>query len=368
MGKNESGKTAILHALSRLNPVESSLFDLDAEYPRWLLSKDKREGRADKAVPIEATFELDREDLQAVQDAVGDGVLQGTDLTLERGYDNVLGWGFTVDELKAVANLLDKAGVLESTRQRLGKVETLKDLAQAITSAESKITADDKDAETATDELDQLAEDAALGGAKDTAWAAVADVLRKRIPRFFYFSEYQQLEGRIDLRALANTGQEQPGSSSDQTARALLTLAMTSAEELSGDAYEQRKAVLEAVSNELSEQVFEYWTQNPNLRVRFDVDRVIENPGTPSPTAHSYLEVRVEDTRHNFTNNFNQRSSGFQWFFSFFAAFSEFDNRDSSVIVLLDEPGLSLHGKAQADFLRFINGTPQTGGVESSSS
>jgi len=56
-----------------------------------------------------------------------------------------------------------------------------------------------------------------------------------------------------------------------------------------------------------------------------------------------------------FENNFSQRSSGFQWFFSFLAAFTEFEESDSDVVVLLDEPALTLHGKAQADFLRFIN-------------
>jgi len=35
------------------------------------------------------------------------------------------------------------------------------------------------------------------------------------------------------------------------------------------------------------------------------------------------------------------------------AAFSEFED-DANVIVLLDEPGLNLHGRAQEDFLRFI--------------
>jgi predicted ATP-dependent endonuclease of OLD family len=356
VGKNESGKTAILHALNRLNPVQSEPFDLNAEYPRWLISKDKREGRTVEAVPIEATFELDPEDLQAVQDAVGADVLQGTDLDLERRYDNVLRMSFKVDELKAVINFLEDANVSGETILRLGTIKTLEDLAPAITGARSNISADDKDAETVTKDLEQLEAKAAKDGAKGgTAWKVVADVLRDRIPRFFYFSEYQQLKGRIDLSGLANTGEERPGTSSDQTARALLALAMTSPAELSGDAYELRKAALEAVSNELSDQVFEYWTQNPNLRVRIDVDRVVENVGTPSAMAHSYLEVRVEDTRHKFTNNFSQRSSGFQWFFSFFAAFSEFENESSNVIVLLDEPGLSLHGRAQADFLRFIN-------------
>lgn len=68
-----------------------------------------------------------------------------------------------------------------------------------------------------------------------------------------------------------------------------------------------------------------------------------------------FLNFRVEDRKHDFTNNFALRSSGYQWFFSFLAAFSEFENLDEDVIILLDEPALTLHAKAQRDFLRFIN-------------
>lgn len=67
------------------------------------------------------------------------------------------------------------------------------------------------------------------------------------------------------------------------------------------------------------------------------------------------LDVRVQDTRHHFTNNFSQRSSGFRWFFSFLAAFTEFETRSDNFVVLLDEPALTLHGRAQNDFLRFVN-------------
>jgi predicted ATP-dependent endonuclease of OLD family len=65
------------------------------------------------------------------------------------------------------------------------------------------------------------------------------------------------------------------------------------------------------------------------------------------------LDIRLNDTRHQVSTNLARRSSGFRWFFSFIAAFSEFED-DSNVIVLLDEPGLNLHGRAQEDFLRFI--------------
>src|SRR5690606_35737996 len=129
---------------------------------------------------------------------------------------------------------------------------------------------------------------------------------------------------------------------------------------LRDDNYEERKAELEAVSNDLTRQVFEYRSQNQELQVEIDVDKEIVPSSPPrygpSPTTVArHLEIRVRDPRHGFTSNFGQRSSGFQWFFSFLAAFSEFEGRDGGVVVLLDEPALALHGKAQDDFLRFIN-------------
>jgi predicted ATPase len=177
--------------------------------------------------------------------------------------------------------------------------------------------------------------------------------MRKLLPVFFYFSEYSALEGRIDLDALA--GEEAPGASNMQTARALLALADTDPALLGSDDYESRKAELEAVSNELTRQVFEYWTQNTDLQVSMDVDKeTITRPNGQTAVAR-YLDIRVHDRRHGYTGNFGQRSSGFQWFFSFLAGFSQFEEYDRPVIVLLDEPALGLHARAQADFLRFIN-------------
>lgn len=112
---------------------------------------------------------------------------------------------------------------------------------------------------------------------------------------------------------------------------------------------------MEAVSNELTRQVFEYWTQNRDLSVEIDVDKVTEALPNGQMAIARYLDVRVRDRRHGYTNNFGQRSSGFQWFFSFLAAFSEFENQETGVVVLLDEPATGLHARAQVDFLRFID-------------
>lgn len=52
---------------------------------------------------------------------------------------------------------------------------------------------------------------------------------------------------------------------------------------------------------------------------------------------------------------FGERSKGFIWFFSFLAYFSDMSRDGDDLVLLLDEPGLNLHAKAQRDFLRFIN-------------
>jgi predicted ATP-dependent endonuclease of OLD family len=50
----------------------------------------------------------------------------------------------------------------------------------------------------------------------------------------------------------------------------------------------------------------------------------------------------------------SERSAGFVWFFSFLSQFKQMRKRNPGAIILLDEPGLTLHGKAQADLLRYI--------------
>jgi hypothetical protein len=85
-----------------------------------------------------------------------------------------------------------------------------------------------------------------------------------------------------------------------------------------------------------------------------DINPVEEAAANGTRVLRRELKLDVNDTRHLFSTSLDSRSSGFRWFVSFIAAFAEFE-QDASVIVLLDEPGLSLHARAQADFLKFIS-------------
>jgi len=51
---------------------------------------------------------------------------------------------------------------------------------------------------------------------------------------------------------------------------------------------------------------------------------------------------------------FSERSAGFIWFFSFLVKFAQMRKLGGKLLLLLDEPGLTLHGKAQADLLRYF--------------
>ncbi|MBE1551845.1 putative ATPase [Mycobacterium sp. OAS707] len=348
VGKNESGKTSVLQALHRFNPApDSATFDALNDYPRWRYTQDRRRDQVDSTLPIRCTFELEQDDVEAIEEELGPSVLMSTSYSCSVAYAGNRVVSLNVDEAKALTNYFDHANTPYNIRQLLTNGATA-----ATVRSQTAFRKDLDEAEQA--QADALRNEVEERFGKKTAWQIAQGIIRSRTPRFFYFSQYELLPGRIDLREL-NTDHDSPGETSMQTARALLRLAGADQETLTADEFDRRKAELEAVSNDLSREVFKYWTQSSDLSVDIDVDKTTENVGSGQTAVVRFLEVRVRDARHGFTGNFSQRSSGFQWFFSFLAAFSEFEDKGHGVIVLLDEPALNLHGRAQADFLRFIN-------------
>ncbi|NLA36225.1 MAG: AAA family ATPase, partial [Actinobacteria bacterium] len=208
--------------------------------------------------------------------------------------------------------------------------------------------------ENAAADVEALARITSLVGEEEDLGAIARRILRSKMPKFFRFASYQNLDGRVDVASLRTSEDEHPGASPKQTARALLRLADTDIDSVTDAEFESRTAELEAVSSDLSREMSAYWSTNPELRIKVEIEpETVSLPNGQSSVVR-YLNFRVEDRKHDFTNNFSLRSSGYQWFFSFLAAFSEFEDLDD-VVILLDEPALTLHAKAQRDFLRFIN-------------
>jgi hypothetical protein len=356
VGKNESGKTAALRALYLLNPAQGGKFDEQDDYPRWRTKADQREGTViDDVDAITATFELDDDEISLVHERLGCEALTEPSVTFARDYADRLTMGIEVDEKLVVNALLAEAGVSAAVKSRLGKQGDIAGLRQAVG---DWLTELGESTEQPADQLGRVAERLKARFGDGDVHDTLRLLLTVRLPKFFYFSQYQDLPGRVALSRLTSEA-TLPNSSGLQTARALLALADTDVERLNADNFEGRMAELEAVANDLTDQMETYWRQSDELEVEIAVDPQVEpvpNPAHGQPKTHivKYLDVRVRDRRHKFTNNFRQRSSGFRWFFSFLAAFTEFERHNEPTIVLLDEPALTLHGRAQADFLFFI--------------
>ncbi|MHA7838724.1 MAG: AAA family ATPase [bacterium] len=349
VGKNEAGKSGLLEALYLLNPAYEEKFDVDEQYPRWLAVSDRRVGDLLDCRPISATFALDEEDLESVAAVLGDGVVTGTEITIERKYGNDHNWEFTWSKSKALANLV--AQLPADITKKLTDTSSLEKVRETLTALAPSGEEGNPSAEDIQQARNLLS---SLGLDEGSVRDRIVKILKARIPRFFRFTAYNTLPGRIDFKELSGSTDEGPGRSGMQAARALLELAGTDLDQLGNEDYELRKGELEAVQIDLTNQVFEYWKQNPHLEVLIDVDKKTINRPNGQTAVSPHLDIRLRDKRTGYSNNFSQRSSGFQWFFSFLAAFSEFEGKESTV-VLLDEPALTLHGKAQADFLRFIN-------------
>jgi ABC-type cobalamin/Fe3+-siderophores transport system ATPase subunit len=350
VGKNESGKTAFLQALHRFHPAQPNVtFNAQRQYPAWLEKQHRRQKDINQHCPVTCTFELEKSDIEVVEQVLGLGVLKSTTIPISRTYSNDFRWTVETNEPAVVAHitsgLLGGAPTPTSIDELNGMINTL----GTSTHADEAKTAADRNLAS---EITQ-ARDKALGNrasVNDRLW----DLLQPRLPKFFYFDDYSQLPASVQIRELLAKKKEglTPG---ELTARALLELGGADNEYLLNPDYETRKRELENIANAITHQVLAFWSTNPELRTEVDMTLKQEQIANGHQQVLDELKIRLYDNRHLLSLSFDERSTGFRWFFSFLAAFSEYENSDSPVIILLDEPGLGLHARAQADFLRFID-------------
>lgn len=352
VGKNESGKTAFLHALYRLNPARSNVeFHIPDHYPAWLEKRDRLRGvNLEDTRPVKATFLLDKEEIEEVEQVFGEGVLLSEELILQRDYNGTLLYTLSIDQKAAVKHFLSDVTLPQKLSPETRKAQNIDELLELIGRVRSRenVSEDTKEDLSGVEKVIR----GTLNG--NTFDHAVWLHLKEHLPKFFYFDRYSTLPYSIGVRRLLETPENQL-SDDELTARSLLRLAAADDEYLMNPDYERRKRELENVANALTEDVLTYWSQNPNLRVLPDISQETRNTPEGQQSVLHELKFRIWDERHLLSLPFSEHSSGFQWFFSFLAAFSEFEFRQNPVIILLDEPALGLHAKAQKDFLRFID-------------
>lgn len=340
VGKNESGKTSVLHALEKLNPIDDTRKKLDKyrDYPRFKLTD------YDASLPLsETTWQLESTDISAVEEKLGKGALKTQTVVVTLKHDGSQTWALELEHQKVTKHLLSEAGCDASELEKLSASKNSDELGAAAQALGPEMS------ERVKTLITKLAE---FRDSKPTRGAL--DILSKRMPKFLYFSIYDRMNGAVALTDLASRKANNTLNENDRVFLSFLEFAGTSIEDVVAlQQYEPLKAKAEAAGIGISRRIFKYWSQNKHLKVQFDVSPGLAQDTPPFNTG-IIVRTRILNTLHDMTVEFDNRSAGFVWFFSFLVLFSQVSKKHGNVVILLDEPGLNLHGKAQADLLRFI--------------
>ena len=324
VGKNESGKTAFLEAIRKINSIsgEDDQFKI-RDFPRKGYIKYKKIHEQNPCTVAKAEFELSKEEVSEIEANFGEGVLASNKVIVGKNYKNERIWE---------VNISESAPAIENS----------------FTPSFSP---------TPVSILGGIADKTEPGAISPVAKKIADDFLEKWLPKFVYFDNYSTMRGKISISDLKKrTAEGGPFDDADRTFMSLLTLSGVSLEELEEDlGYEDVKVELESASITITDEIFEYWRQNRQLKVEFDLSQA--DPRDPAPMNEGkILHVRIENARHRVTVSFDERSKGFVWFFSFLSYFSHLEETETSdLVILLDEPGTALHAMAQKDFLRFMD-------------
>ena len=352
VGKNESGKSSFLNALYRLNPVRrNAIFKLEDHYPAWLEKKDRMKGvKLEQEQPINTVFELEEPELELIKTQFGEGIIQDNKFILNKSYEGTNDYSFHLDEKQYLKNLTQELSFTKETRTEITNCSSVEHLVDFLEDYKSNEETTEKEKESIVILKDRVKKQ--LGDSRNLM-SACYKAIQKFIPKFIYFDKYSTLPYTVKIKEILEAD-ESTLDDNMLTAKSLLRMAAADDDYLLNPDYERRKRELENVANALTQDVLEYWSQNTSLRVNPDIDKKVIDGRNGQTTVIDELKIRIWDDKHFLSLPFDERSTGFQWFFSFLAAFSEYEYKDEPVIILLDEPGLGLHGKAQADFLRFI--------------
>ena len=324
VGKNESGKTAFLEAIRKINSIsgEDDQFKI-RDFPRKGYIKYKKIHEQNPCTVAKAEFELSKEEVSEIEANFGEGVLASNKVIVGKNYKNERIWE---------VNISESALAIENS----------------FTPSFSP---------TPVSIPGGIADKTESGTISPVAKKIADDFLEKWLPKFVYFDNYSTMRGKISISDLKKrTAEGGPFDDADRTFMSLLTLSGVSLEELEEDlGYEDVKVELESASITITDEIFEYWRQNRQLKVEFDLSQA--DPRDPAPMNEGkILHVRIENARHRVTVSFDERSKGFVWFFSFLSYFSHLEETETSdLVILLDEPGTALHAMAQKDFLRFMD-------------
>ncbi|HYX06388.1 MAG TPA: AAA family ATPase [Bacteroidales bacterium] len=180
----------------------------------------------------------------------------------------------------------------------------------------------------------------------------IAEIMFKYIPVFQFFEDFSSLlPNRIDMDDILNENTSVEGF------RAAKNFLLASG--IDPSFFEQAnnrilKQKIENLNGEITLNFQDYWRQNVGKNNKIKVNFELEHYDYkhPEKKGQPYLEFWIKDKNERLYPK--QRSRGVRWFLSFYMELQATarENSDRPRVLLIDEPGVSLHARAQEDVLK----------------
>lgn len=383
VGPNESGKTVILRALQLLNrPDNVQPPKILSDYPRSLYADREKDSDSQVVVGI---FSVEDEELIDLSEDFRNAKFRvNAYMSGERRYwienvkDRVRYTDIESDFTRILAHMdatakTQNPGVADvnlpsqlyskvAIRIKSSYLDSSNGLSDLVSFLKGNITFVDEDNQRELQRYESLVSKLNY----NNEWIKALNLFASKVPTFVLFSNYfrvrpvihlEHLAARIDANNLDDEYYDYGNNCLLKllgfTARELAELGRQSAINMTHSAQTQelhdrlseRQYKLNAASVKLSTSIQEIWnpdeTRSEASKVKLFADG-------------QFLKVMVED-EIGVEVELDQRSEGFQWMVSFFIVFfSEAVDKHKNAILLLDEPGMSLHAIKQREYRKTL--------------
>lgn len=366
VGKNESGKTSLLKALWKLNPFSSETYNLDREWPRG-----RRKERSVKKVVVEARFGFSSEELDLLR-KIHASAKDIEEVKISKNYEGTCSYSF---HPKHPDSQYDGEATATMFHAALSNLEGQFDDASkgkygdliSIVSKEIKEGGGGpfftKNSQSIKQRFNDLCPthfrqhghaqyravqavstriDEFLNELEKSPSRQAVDMAHSWLPTFIYMDDHRIFQGSAQLDQIKQRKDRNQMTDEDETIVLIMKMAGLDLDEevkKGGESdKEQRMLDMDDASRTLTDEIANRWTQK-KYEIKFNADG-------------QHFVTWVKDAEGGALVPLEERSKGFQWFFSFDMTFMhETNGKFENAIILLDEPGLHLHAAAQKDLL-----------------
>jgi predicted ATP-dependent endonuclease of OLD family len=399
IGTNEAGKTNILLPLWKFNPAKEGSIVPTSDYPRKHFNTFRH--AKPKPVFITTVFEVDDDLGRKLSQATGMPLDAVREVQVARRFDGQYEVDFPDAAPIRAVERQRVAEILQNTEREIAAMSPLKTeeelkklLSSSLRTVAESLPADDlgpEHLESVLATLERVKTDTApktstivprhkqaveemralhteLSREHPRENDEAVDLVVKNLPKFVFYSTYGNLDSEIYLpHVIANLARTDLGTREQAKARTLKVLfefvrlkpeeilelgrdfpdasRQPTEQEVTAIAEKkkQRSILLQSASALLTQQFRDWWKQG-EYRFRFEADG-------------NHFRIWVSDDKRPEEIELEGRSTGLQWFLSFYLVFLvERADAHDDAILLLDEPGLSLHPLAQRDLSEFFDG------------